>query len=98
MNLQLSGRRLQKDLRMKIKLDFAVIVLAAGKGVRMKSSLPKVLHPIADQPMIARTLSILNEVGPCQIIVVVNRRSLESIKKTIDGNYNLTRPNFVKNT
>ncbi|MBP9050366.1 MAG: NTP transferase domain-containing protein, partial [Alphaproteobacteria bacterium] len=30
----------------------AVVILAAGKGSRMKSSLPKVLHPIAGLPMV----------------------------------------------
>ncbi len=33
-------------------MQLAHIILAAGKGTRMKSSLPKVLHPILDQPMI----------------------------------------------
>ena len=33
------------------------IVLAAGKGTRMKSALPKVLHKIAGAPMIAHVLS-----------------------------------------
>ena len=34
----------------------AVIVLAAGKGTRMKSDLHKVLHPIAGRPMLAPVL------------------------------------------
>ncbi|MGB0697279.1 MAG: bifunctional UDP-N-acetylglucosamine diphosphorylase/glucosamine-1-phosphate N-acetyltransferase GlmU [Rhodospirillaceae bacterium] len=33
--------------------DLAVVILAAGKGTRMKSALPKVLHPIAGRPMVA---------------------------------------------
>ncbi|HCX16562.1 MAG TPA: bifunctional UDP-N-acetylglucosamine diphosphorylase/glucosamine-1-phosphate N-acetyltransferase GlmU, partial [Afipia sp.] len=33
------------------------IVLAAGEGTRMRSSLPKVLHPIAGQPLIAHVLA-----------------------------------------
>jgi bifunctional UDP-N-acetylglucosamine pyrophosphorylase / glucosamine-1-phosphate N-acetyltransferase len=36
---------------------FAVVVLAAGKGTRMKSDLPKVLHPVAHRPIIAHVLA-----------------------------------------
>ena len=32
-------------------MNLSVIILAAGQGTRMKSSLPKVLHPICGQPM-----------------------------------------------
>ena len=32
------------------------VVLAAGEGTRMKSSLPKVLHPVAGQPLLAHVL------------------------------------------
>ena len=33
-------------------MNLAVVILAAGKGTRMKSDLPKVLHPIAGRPMV----------------------------------------------
>lgn len=32
------------------------LILAAGKGTRMKSKLPKVLHPVAGKPMVERVL------------------------------------------
>jgi molybdopterin-guanine dinucleotide biosynthesis protein A len=42
----------------------AVIVLAAGLGTRMKSSLAKVLHPLAGRPMLLHTLdNILPQTG-----------------------------------
>ena len=72
---------------MKNKLDFAAIVLAAGKGVRMKSSLPKVLHPIAGQPMIVRTLNTLDQVRPRQIVIVVSRKGLAAIKQVTGSKY-----------
>ncbi len=51
----------------------AAVVLAAGKGTRMRSEIPKVLHPILDEPMIAHTLRSLREAGisPENTVVVV---------------------------
>jgi bifunctional UDP-N-acetylglucosamine pyrophosphorylase/glucosamine-1-phosphate N-acetyltransferase len=43
--------------------DDAAVILAAGKGTRMASQLPKVLHPLAGIPMIVRVLRILTETG-----------------------------------
>ena len=42
----------------------AVVVLAAGAGTRMKSSIPKVMHPIAGQPLIWHALSPPSRSGP----------------------------------
>lgn len=47
------------------------IVLAAGKGTRMRSALPKVLHPLAGKSMLARVLDSLRGAGfPCPTVVV----------------------------
>lgn len=51
--------------------QIAVIVLAAGKGTRMQSELPKVLHEIGGKPMIQRTLENLEKMNFGQIVVVV---------------------------
>ena len=57
----------------------AAIVLAAGKGTRMKSALHKVLHPIAGRPMIEHLLAALGELAPERTVVVVGdlREQLE---------------------
>jgi bifunctional UDP-N-acetylglucosamine pyrophosphorylase/glucosamine-1-phosphate N-acetyltransferase len=47
------------------------LVLAAGKGTRMRSRLPKVLHPLAGSPMLTRVLNTLTESGFSQPTVVV---------------------------
>ncbi|HUZ50588.1 MAG TPA: bifunctional UDP-N-acetylglucosamine diphosphorylase/glucosamine-1-phosphate N-acetyltransferase GlmU [Candidatus Dormibacteraeota bacterium] len=48
------------------------IVLAAGKGTRMKSSTPKVLHELCGRPMLWYTLAALREAGIGDIVVVAN--------------------------
>ncbi len=53
------------------KRQIAAVVLAAGKGTRMRSGVPKVLHPLAGQPMIAHLLHTLTGLGVTRAIVVV---------------------------
>ncbi|HRK08356.1 MAG TPA: bifunctional UDP-N-acetylglucosamine diphosphorylase/glucosamine-1-phosphate N-acetyltransferase GlmU [Pseudobdellovibrionaceae bacterium] len=47
------------------------IVLAAGKGTRMKSPLPKVLHPVAGLPMIMRVMTAARDAGCRELRIVV---------------------------
>ena len=49
----------------------AAIVLAAGKGTRMKSDLHKVLHPIAGRPMLGHLLETVDGLGAERLVVVV---------------------------
>jgi bifunctional UDP-N-acetylglucosamine pyrophosphorylase/glucosamine-1-phosphate N-acetyltransferase len=49
----------------------AAIVLAAGAGTRMRSEVPKVLHPIAGRPMIAYVMETLAALAPDRVVVVV---------------------------
>lgn len=49
----------------------AAIILAAGKGTRMKSDLHKVLHPIAGRPMLLHLLASVGELAPERTVVVV---------------------------
>lgn len=53
------------------------IVLAAGKGTRMRSARPKVLHPVAGRPMLARVLAAARAAGCEQIGVVVGHQAAE---------------------
>jgi bifunctional UDP-N-acetylglucosamine pyrophosphorylase / glucosamine-1-phosphate N-acetyltransferase len=48
-----------------------IVVLAAGKGVRMRSSLPKVLHAIAGRSMLAHALATARSAGAARLAVVV---------------------------
>jgi bifunctional UDP-N-acetylglucosamine pyrophosphorylase/glucosamine-1-phosphate N-acetyltransferase len=49
----------------------AVVVLAAGQGTRMKSSLPKVLHPIGGLPLVGHVLHHARRLAPQSVLVVV---------------------------
>ena len=48
-----------------------VIVLAAGEGTRMKSALPKVLHPIAGQPIVDHVINATTPLSAQELRVVV---------------------------
>lgn len=62
-----------------------IIILAAGKGSRMKSDLPKVLFPINDRPMIKYLLdSVFSSQIDSSPIVVVSPENKDIIKENID--------------
>ncbi len=48
----------------------AVMVLAAGLGTRMKSDLPKVLHPVCGRPLLGYVLDAAATLGPARLVVV----------------------------
>lgn len=48
-----------------------VVILAAGKGTRMKSKLYKVLHPVAGKPMVEHILNQVTKTKPSEVITVV---------------------------
>ncbi len=50
--------------------DLNVVILAAGKGTRMKSELPKVLHPLAGKPLISHVLAVADQLAPKSICVI----------------------------
>ncbi|HEV2431831.1 MAG TPA: bifunctional UDP-N-acetylglucosamine diphosphorylase/glucosamine-1-phosphate N-acetyltransferase GlmU [Burkholderiales bacterium] len=47
-----------------------ILILAAGLGKRMRSDLPKVLHPLAGRPLLAHVVDIARELSPRRIVVV----------------------------
>jgi len=62
---------------------FAAIILAAGSGTRMKSAIPKVLHPVAGRPMIAHLLAALNPLRPAATVVVIGPR-MEAVARLVE--------------
>jgi bifunctional UDP-N-acetylglucosamine pyrophosphorylase/glucosamine-1-phosphate N-acetyltransferase len=66
--------------RIRAAVSWCGVVLAAGKGVRMKSTRPKVLHSVCGLPMLAHAIHALRDAGIPRIVVVVpagNERSPE---------------------
>jgi bifunctional UDP-N-acetylglucosamine pyrophosphorylase / glucosamine-1-phosphate N-acetyltransferase len=64
--------------------QIAAIILAAGKGTRMKSDLHKVLHPIAGRPMLMHLLDSLDQLSLAEKVVVAGDRR-EQLEKALSG-------------
>src|SRR5512136_605316 len=62
--------------------SMGVLILAAGQGTRMESSVPKVLHPVGGRPMIYYVLRVANALKPAAIGVVVGHEA-DSVKNEI---------------
>lgn len=66
--------------------EFGAIVLAAGKGTRMKSDLPKVLHPLLGRPMVTFVLDALAQLGIEKPVVIVGFHA-DQVKETLGNQY-----------
>jgi bifunctional UDP-N-acetylglucosamine pyrophosphorylase/glucosamine-1-phosphate N-acetyltransferase len=62
----------------------AAVILAAGKGTRMRSGLHKVLHPIGGRPMLMHLLASLDSLNPMRRVVVVGDRA-EQLEAALAG-------------
>ena len=63
--------------------SLSVLILAAGKGSRMQSKLPKVLHEVGNAPLIYYPIKLAANVRANQIVCVVGKNS-DNIKGKID--------------
>ncbi len=67
----------------------AAVILAAGQGTRMKSKMPKVLHPIAGRPMLAQLMATIDALagdpGVARRIVVVSPEHGDAIRDEVPG-------------
>jgi UDP-N-acetylglucosamine pyrophosphorylase len=57
--------------------ELAVLILAAGKGTRMPADLPKVLRPVAGEPLLAHVLRTARALEPARIVLVLGHRADE---------------------
>ena len=59
------------------------IILAAGKGTRMKSKLYKVLHPVCGKPMVEHIMNRVEEINPNEVVTIVGHGAQE-VKAQLD--------------
>ena len=69
--------------------DLHVVILAAGKGTRMKSALPKVLHRVGGLPMIDHVIASAKQLRPRSITVVIGHQS-DALKAALSMHQGLT--------
>ena len=67
-------------------MSLSIIVLAAGKGSRMKSSVPKVFQQVGNKKMINHVLDVALRLNPRKIITVISDE-LENYKKEINKSF-----------
>ena len=75
----------------------AAVVLAAGQGTRMRSRLPKVLHPVAGRPMLEHVLAALAEAGIEQRVVVVGHGA-DEVEAALEGRVTTVRQESQQGT
>jgi bifunctional UDP-N-acetylglucosamine pyrophosphorylase / glucosamine-1-phosphate N-acetyltransferase len=66
----------------------AAVILAAGKGTRMKSDTHKVLHPIAGRPMLMHLMASVDALAPAKKVVIVGDKA-EQLEKALAGSADL---------
>ncbi|WP_159659667.1 bifunctional UDP-N-acetylglucosamine diphosphorylase/glucosamine-1-phosphate N-acetyltransferase GlmU [Alcanivorax xiamenensis] len=65
-------------------MNLAVVILAAGKGTRMKSALPKVLHGIAGRPMVQHVVDAAAALDPLNTVLVYGHGG-EKVREAVQG-------------
>jgi bifunctional UDP-N-acetylglucosamine pyrophosphorylase/glucosamine-1-phosphate N-acetyltransferase len=69
----------------------AIVIMAAGKGTRLKSKYPKVLHEVGGKPILAHVIATAQKVAPAQNIFVIIGHESERVREAVAG----TGVNFV---
>ena len=74
-------------------MQIALIILAAGKGTRMQSDLPKVLHPIASAPMLTHVLQTGIALSPDRMVVITGHGAdqVEAVARDTDDTIRFAR-------
>ena len=65
-------------------MSLDIVILAAGQGTRMRSALPKVLHPVAGKPMLGHVIDTARELTPRSIQVVIGHGA-ETVRERLAG-------------
>ncbi|HET9838358.1 MAG TPA: bifunctional UDP-N-acetylglucosamine diphosphorylase/glucosamine-1-phosphate N-acetyltransferase GlmU [Candidatus Angelobacter sp.] len=63
--------------------DFAIVIMAAGKGTRLKSRRAKVLHEIGGQPLLAHVIKAAKQIVPAEDIYVIIGHQAEAVRQAV---------------
>src|SRR6476660_6023245 len=69
----------------------AVLIMAAGKGTRLKSKHPKVLHEVGGKPLLAHVIAAATQVVPANDVYAIIGHEAERVRQAVAG----TRIRFV---
>jgi bifunctional UDP-N-acetylglucosamine pyrophosphorylase / glucosamine-1-phosphate N-acetyltransferase len=64
--------------------DFAIVIMAAGKGTRLKSKRAKVLHEIGGQPLLAHVIKAAQQIVPAEHIYVIVGHQAENVRAAVE--------------
>ncbi|MGH7473169.1 MAG: NTP transferase domain-containing protein, partial [Candidatus Methylomirabilales bacterium] len=64
--------------------DVCAVIVAAGEGTRMRSQLPKVLHPVLGRPLISYPVDLCLGLGVKRVLLVVGPRA-EGVRQALAG-------------
>ncbi|WP_341686541.1 bifunctional UDP-N-acetylglucosamine diphosphorylase/glucosamine-1-phosphate N-acetyltransferase GlmU [Limnohabitans sp.] len=75
--------------------NLEVVIMAAGKGTRMKSSLPKVLHPVAGKPMVCHVIDTARQLQARQTVVITGHGA-EQVEAALTASYGSAGLQFAR--
>src|ERR1051326_8053571 len=64
-------------------IDFAIVIMAPGKGTRLKSKRAKVLHEIAGQPLLAHVIKAAQQIVPAEHIYVIVGHQADAVQAAV---------------
>lgn len=67
-------------------MKFVTVIMAAGKGTRMKSDLAKVLHPLNGKPMIHYVIQLARDLGSDRVIAIIGHQK-ERVKEVLSDEH-----------
>src|SRR5205814_1094508 len=68
-------------------LRLGIVVLAAGEGTRMRSALPKVLHPICGRPLLGHALAVADVLEAVSTVVVLAADTIDEVRARFGERY-----------
>ena len=65
--------------------NLSVVIMAAGKGTRMNSNIPKVLHKLSGKTLLQHVIDTAKELNPKKIIVIIGHEA-QMIRNSVESN------------